>query len=153
MNKSDIRRIIREGFQSSAMNENEKNSKRYMFRSNLEQMCRQAELLMKEDDKTIDSILDDGHDWAADHVATAKESLDQVFDFMMNMLNKKDDLDIESEDSEEEIDEGIGTGTSFAVRNKAPRKKEEELEEGSSRSQTNFRGKNKKPANYPWIKK
>lgn len=27
------------------------------------------------------------------------------------------------------------------------------VEEGSARSQTNFRGKNKKPANYPWVKK
>lgn len=150
MNKSDIRRIIREGFQSSAMNENERNSKRYMFRSNLEQMCRQAELLMKEDDETIDSILDDGHDWAADHVATAKESLDQVFDFMMNMLNKKDDLDIESEESEEEVDEGIGISKTMKYGKNAP---SGDLEEGSARSHTNFRGNNKKPANYPWIKK
>jgi len=27
------------------------------------------------------------------------------------------------------------------------------VEEGSARSQANFRGKNKKPANYPWVKK
>jgi hypothetical protein len=106
MKKEDLIKIIREGFESSSMNEGDRDSKRYMFMSNLKQMCRQAELLMQEDSELIDSILDDGHDWAADHVATAKESLDQVFDFMMNEIkgknNHSDDLEFEDDGNESE---------------------------------------------------
>lgn len=56
----------------------------YMFFSNLEQLVRQAELLLQLDPMKIEQILQDGHDWADDHITTAKENLDQVFDFMMN---------------------------------------------------------------------
>jgi hypothetical protein len=56
----------------------------YMFFSNLQQMKRQIELLMELDREEIEGILQNGHDWADDHVAVAKNNLDQVFDFMMN---------------------------------------------------------------------
>jgi len=59
-------------------------SDRYMFFSNLEQMERQCGLLLDLDHSEIESILDDGHDWAQDHIAEAKNNLDQVFDFLMN---------------------------------------------------------------------
>jgi hypothetical protein len=47
-------------------------------------MKRQIELLMELDREEIEGILQNGHDWADDHVAVAKNNLDQVFDFMMN---------------------------------------------------------------------
>ena len=62
----------------------EKNNDRYMFFSNLEQIHRQTEILLQENKGQIQSILENGHDWAQDHIATAKESIDQVFDFLMN---------------------------------------------------------------------
>lgn len=58
--------------------------KNYMFFSNLEQIKRQAELLLSLDPMEIEHILQGGHDWADDHITVAKENLDQVFDFMMN---------------------------------------------------------------------
>jgi hypothetical protein len=57
---------------------------RYMFFSNLEQIHRQTGLLLEKDPEMISSILENGHDWAQDHIATSKESIDQVFDFLMN---------------------------------------------------------------------
>lgn len=123
MRKEDLTKIIRESFQESEINEGDRSSKRYMFMSNLKQMCRQAESLMKEDEEVINKILDDGHDWAADHVATAKESLDQVFDFIKNEIHKNNDSDFENT--------------------------EDEMEEGMGRSHAVGRGQNKKPANYP----
>jgi hypothetical protein len=57
---------------------------RYMFFSNLEQIHRQTGILLEKDPNMISEILDNGHDWAQDHIATAKESIDQVFDFLMN---------------------------------------------------------------------
>jgi len=51
---------------------------RYMFFSNLEQIHRQTGLLLEKDPQMISSILENGHDWAQDHIATSKESIDQV---------------------------------------------------------------------------
>jgi hypothetical protein len=59
-------------------------SERYMFFSNLEQMRRQCGLLLDLDRNMVEGILSDGHDWAQDHIAEAKNNMDQVFDFLMN---------------------------------------------------------------------
>jgi hypothetical protein len=63
---------------------------RYMFFSNLQQIHRQMGILLEKDPEMIHSILENGHDWAQDHIATAKESIDQVFDFIMNEENGDD---------------------------------------------------------------
>ena len=69
----------------------------YMFFSNLEQMIRQAQLLLELDPMQIEQILQGGHDWADDHITVAKENLDQVFDFMMNETQHSDEY-VEDED-------------------------------------------------------
>ena len=71
------------------VNENER-ALNYMFFQNLEQLKRQAELLLDIDRNQINTILEDGHDWAEDHISSSKENLDQVFDFLMNKINKED---------------------------------------------------------------
>ena len=71
----------------------EERSSRYMFFSNLEQMKRQCDLLLDLDEDMVESILENGHDWAQDHIAEAKNNMDQVFDFIMNE-SKKDDLEM-----------------------------------------------------------
>ena len=70
---------------------------RYMFFSNLQQIHRQMGILLEKDPEMIHSILENGHDWAQDHIATAKESIDQVFDFIMNEENGDDEEDFEDE--------------------------------------------------------
>jgi len=77
---------------------------RYMFFSNLEQMKRQCEMLLDMDESTINEILENGHDWAQDHIAEAKNNMDQVFDFLMNETKGEgeDDEDYEDEDYEDE---------------------------------------------------
>ena len=75
-NKKYNKKSVKEG--GDNMTEN------YMFFSNLKQMHRQIELLMEIDPQVIESILQNGHDWADDHVTVAKENMDQVFDFIMN---------------------------------------------------------------------
>ena len=86
-------------------NEEDYESSRYMFFSNLQQIRRQAGLLLDMDEDEIQEILENGHDWAQDHIATAKESIDQVFDFLMNETRDEDrmksnDDDILSDDQE-----------------------------------------------------
>ena len=70
---------------------------RYMFFSNLQQIHRQTGILLEKDPEMIHSILENGHDWAQDHIATAKESIDQVFDFLMNEEKGDGDDDFEDE--------------------------------------------------------
>jgi hypothetical protein len=63
-------------------------SENYMFFSNLKQIARQCKMLLEMDEEMIDQILQDGHDWADDHVSEAKTNMDQVFDFIMNEKRK-----------------------------------------------------------------
>jgi hypothetical protein len=66
------------------LEENEMEQSNYMFFSNLEQIERQCKLLRQVDPSKINELLDNGHDWADDHVSEAKTNMDQVFDFIMN---------------------------------------------------------------------
>jgi hypothetical protein len=84
------------------LKEEEHRSNRYMFFSNLEQMKRQCELLLDLDENEIESILENGHDWAQDHIAEAKNNMDQVFDFIMN--------ETEGGDSDNDYDDTLSEG-------------------------------------------
>jgi hypothetical protein len=75
-------------------------SDRYMFFSNLEQIRRQCDILLSKNRDEIDSILDNGHDWAQDHIAEAKNNMDQVFDFLMNETTDEGDLNDQSDEGE-----------------------------------------------------
>ena len=77
-NKKYNKKSVKEG--GDNMTEN------YMFFSNLKQMHRQIEFLMQIDPQTIEAILQNGHDWADDHISEAKTNTDQVFDFIMNKI-------------------------------------------------------------------
>jgi hypothetical protein len=66
-----------------------------MFFSNLEQIRRQCDMLLELDQETVEQILDDGHDWAQDHIAEAKNNMDQVFDFIMNHIKGDGVEDVE----------------------------------------------------------
>ena len=70
----------------------EEENNRYMFFSNLEQIKNQIEELMSLNEDEINQILENGHDWAQDHIATAKESIDQVYDFLINKPNSEDEI-------------------------------------------------------------
>lgn len=78
LKESDLKKYISKLLKENEMTEN------YMFFSNLKQIHRQCEMLMKMDPKELDNIIKNGHDWADDHVSEAKNNMDQVFDFFMN---------------------------------------------------------------------
>ena len=96
----------------------EQESENYMFFGNLKQIARQCKMLLEMDEEMIDQILQDGHDWADDHVSEAKTNMDQVFDFMMNEKNK-----MEQYVDYEEMTEGRKkTGTKLCARGLAAAK-------------------------------
>ena len=109
LTESDLTRLVKRVLNES----HEDYSDRYMFFSNLEQMRRQCDMLLELDQDMVTEILDDGHDWAQDHIAEAKNNMDQVFDFLMNET-QKEYLDYE------DITEGRKkTGTKLCARGKA----------------------------------
>ena len=111
-----IKKVIRET--------HEEKSQRYMFFSNLEQMRRQCDLLLDFDRNMVESILDNGHDWAQDHISEAKNNMDQVFDFMMNE-SKKDGMELSMNIDDEDMVMMEGrkkTGTPLCARGKASAK-------------------------------
>ncbi len=111
---SIIKKVLKE--------EDKNRSNRYMFFSNLEQMKRQCEMLLDMDESEIENILEHGHDWAQDHIAEAKNNMDQVFDFIMNEMNGESD-DSYEEDDDEMIEEGKKkTGSKLCARGKAAAK-------------------------------
>jgi hypothetical protein len=94
---------------------------RYMFFSNLQQIKRQAELLLDLDESVIHEILENGHDWADDHITVAKENLDQVFDFLMNETQNPEEGFVVMDDVT--MTEGRKkTGTKLCARGKAAAK-------------------------------
>ena len=98
-------------------------SDRYMFFSNLEQIRRQCDILLSKNRDEIDSILDNGHDWAQDHIAEAKNNMDQVFDFLMNETTDEGDLNDQSDEEEMVMSEGRKkTGTKLCARGYAAAK-------------------------------
>ncbi len=99
-------------------------SNRYMFFSNLQQMRRQCDLLLDLDQSMVEGILEDGHDWAQDHIAEAKNNMDQVFDFLMNE-SKKDGMEMSMNIDDKDMVMGEGrkkTGTKLCARGKAAAK-------------------------------
>jgi hypothetical protein len=97
--------------------------KRYMFFSNLQQIRRQADLLLDLDHSQIEEILEKGHDWADDHITVSKENLDQVFDFLMNET-KKEGMELSMNiDDKDMMEEGRKkSGTKLCARGKAAAK-------------------------------
>ena len=114
MNNNELRNVIKKVLE-------EQRSDRYMFFSNLEQMRRQCDMLLELERDMVDSILDNGHDWAQDHIAEAKNNMDQVFDFLMNETKGDGTEDMSMED--EVVMEGRKkAGTKLCARGKSAAK-------------------------------
>jgi hypothetical protein len=83
LTETDLNRIVKK-----VLSEQEVEQANYMFFSNLEQIKRQCEMMLEMDPNQIDDIIQNGHDWADDHISEAKTNIDQVFDFFKNEMNK-----------------------------------------------------------------
>ena len=111
LTESDITRLVKK-----VLSEQERVN--YMFFSNLEQIKRQCEMMLEMDQDKLDDIIQNGHDWADDHISEAKTNIDQVFDFFKNELNKESQY-VDYED----IHEGKKkTGTPLCARGKSAAK-------------------------------
>jgi hypothetical protein len=82
LTESDLNRIVKKVIK-------EQEQANYMFFSNLEQIKRQCEMILEMDPNQLDEIIQNGHDWADDHISEAKTNIDQVFDFFKNEMSKE----------------------------------------------------------------
>ena len=109
LTESDLNRLVKK-----VLNEQEQTN--YMFFSNLEQIKRQCEMMLEMDPNQIDEIIQNGHDWADDHISEAKTNIDQVFDFFKNKMS-------EEETDYEDMNEGKKkTGIPLCARGKSAAK-------------------------------
>jgi len=113
LTESDITRLVKR-----VLSEQEVEQSNYMFFSNLKQMKRQIEMMLDMDPNMIDDIIQNGHDWADDHISEAKTNMDQVFDFLKNEMDKES----EYVDYEEMTEGRKKTGTKLCARGKAAAK-------------------------------
>ena len=113
LTESDITRLVKR-----VLSEQDVENANYMFFSNLKQMKRQIEMIMEMDPNMVDDIIQNGHDWADDHISVAKTNMDQVFDFLKNEMDKESQyVDFE------EMNEGRKkTGTPLCARGKSAAK-------------------------------
>jgi hypothetical protein len=76
-------------FENFVNEDHEKHMVNYMFFQNLHLIKDAIDKMLFMDSHSVDEILENGHDWAGDHIATAKESILQVADFLKVHLEKE----------------------------------------------------------------
>jgi hypothetical protein len=107
----DLNRLV-----IKVLKEQEQEQSNYMFFSNLEQIKRQCNMMLDMDPNKIDDIIQNGHDWADDHISEAKTNIDQVFDIFKNEMS-------EEGNEYEDMNEGKKkTGTPLCSRGKSAAK-------------------------------
>ena len=117
---------------------------RYMFFSNLEQMMRQARMLLQMDEDMLEDLLNNGHDWAADHIAEAKNNMDQVFDFIMGEMNGEGEDDSWDGEQEKEM---VYEGMSLKKKTKVSKELKNHLDKNIPLSESKFRSGSEKHIN------
>ena len=60
--------------------------KHYMFFSNLKTIKNKVDELLSMDLSKIDQMIEDGHDWASDHIATSKDDVEEVYNWIKSNI-------------------------------------------------------------------
>ena len=66
----------------SSLKENCGETNNYMFFGNLKTIKRLVDEMLEMDESEVDAILSNGHNWAVDHIATSKDDVEEVFNFL-----------------------------------------------------------------------
>ena len=76
----------------------------YMFFGNLKTIKRLVDEMLEMDEADVDEILSDGHNWALDHIATSKDDVEEVFNFLAGHNEPDNDFDIHHSEEGEEME-------------------------------------------------
>jgi hypothetical protein len=66
---------------------NHEGTDNYMFFQNLKTIKKMVDAMLQMPPAEIDQILKNGHDWATDHIATSKDDVEEVGNFLMHQGN------------------------------------------------------------------
>jgi hypothetical protein len=112
------RRVSFDDFKKKAMEiveddhmEGGQEKQHYMFFANLTSIKHYIEEILKMDPEEVDKHLRNGHDWAADHIATSKDDIQEVADWIRNEMEGEGSSEesgeemIEPENIEVEVEE------------------------------------------------
>ena len=78
MKTSQLKQLIKEEIKKSL----KENAENYMFFGNLKIIKAAVDEMLQMDKAMVDQILSDGHNWAEDHIATSKDDVEEVFNFL-----------------------------------------------------------------------
>ena len=70
----------------------------YMFFGDLKIIKRSVDAMLQMNPQQVDEIITNGHDWAADHIATSKDDIEEVAGFLMNEVGGSDNTDMRVND-------------------------------------------------------
>lgn len=101
----------------------------YMFTANLYTIKRTVDTLLEMDQAAIDRVLTNGHDWASDHISTAKDDLQEVSEFFINELGRESSVRMMGSDPRLADNIAIKTFESFLNEGK---KKKDNDEDGDT---------------------
>jgi hypothetical protein len=65
----------------------------YMFFENLKTIKKYVDTMLQMDPNQVDELLSNGHGWAVDHIATSKDDVQEVGDFLMNEMQQGNKMD------------------------------------------------------------
>ena len=88
--------------ESNSLKENCAETNNYMFFGNLKTIKRLVDEMLEMDEAKVDAMLSDGHNWAVDHIATSKDDVEEVFNFLAGHDDNVDHGFETNDDSEEE---------------------------------------------------
>jgi hypothetical protein len=57
-----------------------------MFFGNLKIIKKYVDAMLQMDPQQVEQLLNNGHDWAADHIATSKDDIEEVAGFLSNEM-------------------------------------------------------------------
>ncbi len=69
----------------------------YMFFGNLKTIKRLVDEMLEMDEAKVDAMLSNGHNWAVDHIATSKDDVEEVFNFLAGHDSLEDNFEHEHE--------------------------------------------------------
>jgi hypothetical protein len=97
----------------------------YMFFQNLASIKHYIDEIMKMSPDEVDNLLKNGHDWAADHIATSKDDIQEVAEWIRNEMEGEGS----SEESGEEMIEPENVEVEVEDEEKPEEEEKEETEE------------------------
>jgi hypothetical protein len=125
-------------YNSDIESTNENNNddrKHYMFFRNLASIKHNIEEILKMDPDQIDDMLENGHDWAADHIATSKDDIQEVTEWLRGEFDDEYDSDEDEDEEETDSDEEEEDEEPDSDEEAVEEPEEDETEEGETSKQ------------------